>query len=90
MGRVLALSLCPPIGCWDHEVAILGRWGSVAMRRGEQAMVAGEIGSGSGYQSRKLGEELKRLEDEVGGAVVEGVFQFIQQSHSASSSSTLT
>ena len=46
-------------------------------RRGEQAMVAGEIGSGSGYQSCKLGEELKGLEDEVGGAIVEGVFQFI-------------
>ena len=69
---MLALFLCPPIGCWHHEVAILGMGC-------QQAMVAGEIGSGSGYQSRKLGEELKRLEDEVGGAVVEGNMERIFQ-----------
>ena len=47
------------------------------MRRGEQAMVAGEIGSGSGYQSRKLGEELQGLEDEVGRTVLERVFELV-------------
>ena len=40
-------------------------------------MVTGEIGPGSGYESRQLSQELHRLEDEVGGAVLEGVFQLV-------------
>jgi len=40
-------------------------------------MVSGEIGPGSGNQGCELGEELQRLEDEVGGAVLERVFEFI-------------
>ncbi len=39
-------------------------------------MVAGEISSGSGNQSRKLGQKLHGLEDEMRGAVLEGVFDF--------------
>ncbi len=40
-------------------------------------MISGEIGPGSGYQSRKLGKELQRLEDKVRGAVLERVFELV-------------
>ncbi len=67
---MLTFSLYPSIGRKHHEIAVLGVWC-------EYAMVTGEIGSWSRDEGRKLGEELQGLEDEVGGAVFEGVFEFV-------------
>ena len=47
------------------------------MRRGQHTVVTGEIGTRSGYEGCQLSQKLHRLEDEVGGAVSEGVFEFI-------------
>ena len=66
MGRVLALSLYPSIGRRHHEIAVLG----VGC---QYAVVTGEIGPGSGYESRQLSQKLQRFEDEMCGAVLEGV-----------------
>ena len=70
MGPVLALSLYPSIGRRHHEIAVLG----VGC---QYAVVTGEIGPGSGYESRQLSQKLQRFEDEMCGAVLEGVFEFI-------------
>jgi len=67
---VLTFSPYPSIGRRHHELAVLGVWC-------EYAMVTGEIGPGSGYESRQPSQKLQRLEDEVGGAVLEGVFEFV-------------
>ena len=40
-------------------------------------MVTGEIGPGSGYESRQLSQKLQRFEDEMCGAVLEGVFAVV-------------
>ena len=53
-----------------HEIAVLG----VGC---QYAVVTGEIGPGSGYESRQLSQKLQRFEDEMCGAVLEGVFEFI-------------
>ena len=70
MGRVLTFSLYPSIGRRHHEIAVLGVWC-------EYAMVTGEIGPGFGDESRQLSQKLQRLEDKVGGAVSEWVFEFL-------------
>ncbi len=67
---MLALCPLPRIGCGYDETAELGVGG-------EYAVIPGEIGSWSRDQGRKLGEELQRLEDEVRRAVLERVFELV-------------
>jgi len=64
--------------CLSHSAQESGATGwSASTAGGENPVIAGEIGSWSRYQSRKLGQDLQRFEDELRGAVLEGVFQFI-------------
>ena len=67
---MFTFSLYPSIGCGHHQMAILG----IGC---QHAMVTGEIRTRSGYERRQLGQKLHRLEDKVGGAIFEGVFQFV-------------
>ena len=67
---MLALCPLPRNGCGYDETAELGVGG-------QHTVVSGEIGSWSRDQSRKLGKELQRLEDKVRGAVLERVFELV-------------
>ena len=63
------LTTLTPLG-WCHP-------GSVFAVRGKHTVESCQVHSGFGHQGRKLGDEVHRLEDDVGGAIPIRGFQLI-------------